>query len=133
MHEREHAFLHARPARGREENHRQARGERVLNDTREFFANHRPHAPTEEGEVEQPQRYWPAVNGGNPTHRRLFASGLLASVGQPGRIRLAIAKPQRIGRAERRVVFNKRATIDYHEQTLLDREAHVRAALGTDE
>ena len=103
LHQAEHAFLHARPARGADNQHRQALGRGGLDQAGEFLAHHRAHRAAHEAEIHGPDRQGQAFNAADAgAHRILEAAGLLGVADAVG-VAAAILEAERIGGGELQV------------------------------
>ena len=94
LHEGEHALLHSRATRGRDDDQRRPCFTRGLSSNENFLADNGPHAPSHKGEIEDAQIDVVSVDSALPDDNRIGAAGLVLRALQAVGIWLGILKPQ---------------------------------------
>src|SRR5438105_715908 len=132
LHQREKAFLHARPARGGEAQERQPFVARGLHRTHETLADDRSHRAAEEAELEGRGHQRHRLDRALHHHERVGLAGLLLRFREALAVLAAVLELERVERHDLGSELRAPLRIEEEVEPLARREPVVEAALGTD-
>ena len=132
LHEREHALLHPRAARGADDDHRLAQGDAPLDLPGDQLAGHRAHGPTHEGEVERADLHRTPVDGGTACQVCIGFAGLGLGRFQPCGVGLAVDEIQGVEGSQLGIMTDEAVRVDQTCQPLRSRQAQVVPASAAD-